>query len=66
MTMGMALCGGIAAAQITIRTDGVNIGGGLDVGSSKIIMTRPLSITDLSLSNADFGSMTVSRKGWKS
>ena len=63
LTMGMALCGGIAAAQITIRTDGVNIGGGLDVGSSKIIMTRPLSITDLSLSNADFGSMTVSPQG---
>lgn len=61
--MGMVLCSGMVSAQITIRTDGVNIGGGLDVGSSRIVMTKPLTITDLSVSNATFGSMTASPQG---
>lgn len=61
--MGMVLCSGMVSAQIAIRTDGVNIGGGLDVGSSRIVLTKPLAITDLSVSNATFGSMTASPQG---
>ena len=61
--MGMVLCSGMVSAQIAIRTDGVNIGGGLDVGSSRIMLTKPLAITDLSVSNATFGSMTAIPQG---
>lgn len=59
----MVLCSGMVSAQIVIRTDGVNIGGGLDVGSSRIVLTKPLAITDLSVSNATFGSMTAIPQG---